>query len=67
MTPTQQAEATRQGILQMEAALAENSDDMAAHFHEEFRWNGNTGCCTEHGWEHFDDGSNTPLHPRKTV
>nr|WP_232962750.1 ester cyclase [Paracoccus tegillarcae] len=28
----------------MEAALAANSDDMAAHFHEEFRWMGNYGC-----------------------
>ena len=67
MTPTQQAEATRQGILRMEAALAANSDDMAAHFHQDFRCIGNTGCGTKHGWDHFYDGTKTPLHPRKTV
>lgn len=67
MTPTQQSDATRQVILRMEAALAENSDDMAAHFHKEFRWIGNTGCGAEHGWQQFDDGSTTPTHPRKPV
>ena len=47
MTPEEQAEATRQVILRMEAALAANSNDMAAHFHEDFRWMGNRGCGTK--------------------
>lgn len=47
MTAEEQAEATRQVILRMEAALAANSDDMAAHFHEDFRWMGNYGCGTK--------------------
>lgn len=47
MTPEDRAEATRRVILRMEEALAANSDDMAAHFHEDFRWMGNYGCGTK--------------------
>lgn len=53
MTPEQKAEATRQVILRMEEALGANSDDMAAHFHEDFRWMGNQGCGTKHGLDAF--------------
>ena len=40
-------------IQRMEAALAANSDDMAAHFHEDFRWLGNYGCGTKNGLDAF--------------
>lgn len=53
MTPEQHAEATRQVILRMEAALAANSNDMAAHFHEDFRWMGNQGCGTKNSLAEF--------------
>lgn len=53
MTAEEQAEATRQVILRMEAALAANSDDMAAHFNEDFRWIGNRGCGTKNGLAEF--------------
>lgn len=47
MTPEDHAAATRKVITDMEAALAANSDDMAAHFHEDFHWYGNRGCGTK--------------------
>ncbi|MEZ5776990.1 MAG: ester cyclase [Paracoccaceae bacterium] len=37
----------------MEAALAANSNDMAAHFHEDFRWMGNQGCGTKNSLAEF--------------
>ncbi len=40
-------------IQRMEEALGENSDDMAAHFHEDFRWIGNTGCGVKIGLDQF--------------
>ena len=61
MTPEQKAEATRQVIQRMEAALAANSDDMAAHFHEDFRWIGNCGCGTKHGLDAFRRNWQLPL------
>jgi len=61
MTPQAKAEATRQVIERMEAALAANSDDMEAHFHEDFRWAGNTGCGTKHGLRAFRDNWQLPL------
>ncbi len=42
-----------QVIRDMEAALAANSDDMAAHFHEDFRWMGNAGCGVKRGLDAF--------------
>lgn len=47
MTPEEHAAATRKVITDMEAALAAGSDDMAAHFHEDFHWYGNRGCGTK--------------------
>nr|WP_245990399.1 ester cyclase [Tabrizicola piscis] len=45
----------------MEAALAANSNDMAAHFHEDFRWMGNTGCGTKQGLDAFRANWQLPL------
>jgi predicted ester cyclase len=42
-----------QVIRDMEAALGANSDDMAAHFHEDFRWMGNAGCGVKNGLDAF--------------
>lgn len=61
MTPAEQAEATRQVILRMEAALAANSNDMAAHFHDDFRWMGNCGCGTKPGLAAFRANWQLPL------
>ena len=61
MTPVEQAEATRQVILRMEQALATNSNDMAAHFHEDFRWMGNFGCGTKQGLREFQDNWQRPF------
>jgi predicted ester cyclase len=61
MTPTEQAEATRQVILRMERALGENSNDMAAHFHEDFHWYGNQGSGTKPGLEAFRRNWQLPL------
>ena len=40
-------------IQRMEAALGAGSNDMAAHFHEDFRWLGNYGCGTKNGLAAF--------------
>lgn len=56
-----QAEATRQVIQRMEAALAAGSNDMAAHFHEDFHWFGNQGCGTKDGLQAFRDNWQLPL------
>lgn len=61
LSPTQQAEATRQVILRMEAALAANSNDMGAHFHDDFRWMGNQGCGTKNGLQAFRTNWQLPL------
>ena len=61
MTPQEETEASLQVILRMEAALAANSNDMAAHFHDDFRWIGNTGCGTKHGLDAFRNNWQLPL------
>ncbi|WBU55709.1 ester cyclase [Paracoccus sediminicola] len=61
MTAEEKAEATRHVILRMEAALGENSDDMAAHFHEDFRWMGNRGCGTKPDLRSFRENWQLPL------
>ena len=61
MTPQEQTDASRQVIMRMEAALAANSNDMAAHFHDDFRWIGNTGCGTKHGLDAFRNNWQLPL------
>jgi predicted ester cyclase len=45
----------------MENALAAGSNDMRAHFHEDFRWLGNTGCGTKHGVDEFRRNWQLPL------
>ena len=61
MNAEKRAEATRQVVLRMEAALAAKSDDMAAHFHEDFRWIGNRGCGTKAGLAAFRANWQLPL------
>lgn len=56
MTPEEERLKTHETlavIRRMEDALAANSNDMAAHFHKDFRWMGNTGCGTKNGLEEF--------------
>jgi len=50
-----------QVVRDMEAALAASSDDMAAHFHEDFRWMGNAGCGVKHGLEAFRSNWQLPF------
>jgi predicted ester cyclase len=61
MTPEEQTNASRDVILRMEQALAANSNDMAAHFHDDFRWIGNTGCGTKSGLQAFRNNWQLPL------
>ena len=61
MTPEARAAATRAVIERMERALGENSDDMAAHFHEDFNWYGNRGCGTKPGLAAFRANWQLPL------
>lgn len=61
MTPTEQAEATRQVIMRMEEALGANSNNMADHFHEDFRWMGNQGCGTKPDLASFRNNWQLPL------
>lgn len=48
-------------ITAMETALAAGSDDMGAHFHEDFLWRGNRGCGTKRGLDAFRNGWQLPL------
>ena len=48
-------------IQRMEAALGASSNDMAAHFHEDFRWMGNYGCGTKHGLTAFRHNWQLPI------
>lgn len=61
MTKQEEAEATRQVILRMEAALGANSNTMEDHFHEDFRWIGNQGCGTKKGLDAFRNNWQLPL------
>ena len=56
-----QSTATLAVIQNMEAALAANSNDMAAHFHKDFRWMGNYGCGTKHGLDAFRRNWQLPI------
>jgi predicted ester cyclase len=40
-------------VRRMEDALAAGSNDMRAHFHDDFRWIGNYGCGTKNGVDAF--------------
>lgn len=48
-------------VVNMTEALQAGSNDMAAHFHRDFRWMGNTGCGTKHGIEEFRRNWQLPL------
>jgi predicted ester cyclase len=48
-------------IRRMEAALGANSNEMAAHFHKDFRWMGNHGCGTKHGLDAFRRNWQLPI------
>lgn len=52
-TEKARTEASRQVVLDMEAALAINSDDMEPHFHTDFRWIANQGCGMKPGLDAF--------------
>ena len=56
-----QSRATLDAVQRMEAALAANSNDMAAHFHDDFVWRGNVGCGTKHGIAAFRRNWQLPL------
>ncbi|MCP5001556.1 MAG: ester cyclase [Hyphomicrobiales bacterium] len=45
----------------MEDALAAGSNDMAAHFHEDFKWRGNVGCGTKNSLAEFRKNWQLPL------
>ncbi len=53
--------ATLEVVKRMEHALGIGSDDMAAHFHEEFEWRGNTGCGMKIGLAAFRRNWQLPL------
>ena len=48
-------------VVGMAEALQAGSNDMAAHFHEDFRWMANTGCGTKNGLEEFRSNWQLPL------
>lgn len=48
-------------VRRMEDALATNSHNMAAHFHDDFRWLGNQGCGTKNGIAEFRRNWQLPL------
>jgi predicted ester cyclase len=56
-----QSSATLSVVQAMETALAAGSDDMAAHFHEDFIWRGNAGCGTKRGLAAFRRNWQLPL------
>jgi predicted ester cyclase len=48
-------------VRRMEDALGANSNDMAAHFHEDFVWRGNCGCGVKRGLAAFRRDWQLPL------
>ncbi len=60
-TYQEKSRATLAVIHAMEAALGANSNDMGAHFHEDFLWRGNTGCGTKKGVAEFRRNWQLPL------
>lgn len=61
LTHQVQSQATLAVIRRMEAALGAGSNDMAAHFHEDFLWRGNYGCGTKRGLAEFRRNWQLPL------
>lgn len=60
-THADRSRATLAVIQRMEAALGANSNDMAAHFHEDFLWRGNCGCGVKRGITEFRRNWQLPL------
>jgi len=58
---TERSRATKAVIEGMEAALGAGSNEMAAHFHEDFVWRGNVGCGVKHGLDAFRRNWQLPL------
>jgi predicted ester cyclase len=48
-------------VVNMTEALQAGSNDMAAHFHPDFRWMANTGCGNKNGIEEFRRNWQLPL------
>lgn len=48
-------------VVGMAEALQAGSNDMAAHFHQNFRWMANTGCGSKHGIDEFRRNWQLPL------
>ncbi len=64
MTPEEHAELSAKSLAivkRMEVALGENSNDMHAHFHDDFRWMGNYGSGTKNGVDEFRRNWQLPL------
>lgn len=64
MTPEEHAKQSAEtlaAVRRMEDALAANSNDMAAHFHEDFVWRGNQGCGTKNSLAEFRANWQLPL------
>lgn len=60
-TRSARSRATLDVILGMERALGANSNDMGAHFHDDFLWRGNYGCGTKKGLAEFRRNWQLPL------
>ena len=58
---TSKSEESLRAVVEMAAALGRSSNDMAAHFHPDFRWMGNTGCGTKHNLAEFRRNWQLPL------
>lgn len=48
-------------VVDMAQALQDGSNDMGAHFHEDFRWMANVGCGTKNGLAEFRRNWQLPL------
>lgn len=48
-------------VVGMTEALQAGSNDMGAHFHQDFRWMANTGCGAKHGIDEFRRNWQLPL------
>lgn len=64
MTPEEHARLSAESLAvvkRMEEALGANSNDMGAHFHDDFRWKGNYGSGTKNGVAEFRRNWQLPL------
>ncbi len=61
MSHDEQSAATLKAVRDMEDALGANSNNMAAHFHEDFTWRGNRGCGTKLGLDAFRRNWQLPI------